>query len=165
MKLGLKSAIGLFIFIIISSIFLAYLEIQIEGTVGWAKNLPTWKYKISNFEITGYHLSLWGFLFIICHFPLFFTSWSLTKESFIISFFIILLLVEDSFWFLLNKEFKGLNDEWRQPKLGSIPMFFIVGAFFALFFALCSYSLYWFISVLILLTLCTISFPFQISYH
>lgn len=160
--MNLKTTIGLFIYIIVLSIFLAYLEIQIEGTDGWAKNLPTWRAKVSNFEITGYHLSLWAFVFLYAHMPMFFTGWSFKKESFALSFFIQLLLLEDSFWFLLNSEFKGKKDEWREPKIGPIPKFYFIGAFATLFFALLYGSLNWFLCVLALLAFNTGSFFIQI---
>jgi hypothetical protein len=161
--MNLKKTIGLFIYVLALSIVLAYLEIQIEGTDGWGKNLPTWKVKISNFEITGYHLSLWLLIFVFLHFPVFFTKWSFQNESFILSFFILTLLLEDSFWFLLNSKFKGKKDVWREPKIGVIPQFYFLGAFASLFFALFARSLNWFICVLFLLLINTASFIVQIQ--
>ena len=71
-------------------IALAFVEIQIEGEHGWAKNLPTWRgqpewaapgslffamvrntfrWFSGGNEITGYHLSLMSFLFVILLLP------------------------------------------------------------------------------------------------
>ena len=58
------------IFIIIVSYAFGQLEIQIEGTAGWAKNLPTWRienhWALKVFwggrPLTGYHF--WAMIFI-----------------------------------------------------------------------------------------------------
>jgi len=69
--------IYLIIFAIIASIFLALLEIQIEGENGWASKLPTWRFKnpfhkVFNWPyITGYHIFLNLFLVFILQLPFF----------------------------------------------------------------------------------------------
>lgn len=151
-----------FFLAIIVSFFLAYLEIQVEGTQGWARNLPTWRKNVKGFQFTGYHLSLWIFILLLVHIPFVFIPWNIQIESFILSFFVLILLMEDSLWFLMNTKFCG-KDDWRNPKLGPIPIFFFIGAFFVLFTALGSGSLGWFIGCLVLLLFCLISFPFQVK--
>ena len=151
-----------FFLALIVSFFLAYLEIQVEGTQGWARNLPTWRKNVKGFQFTGYHLSLWIFILLLAHLPFVFVPWSLRAECFILSFYVLILLLEDCLWFLMNDQFCG-NDDWRNPKLGPVPMFFFIGAFFVLLMALGSRSLGWFISCLVLLLGCLISFPFQVK--
>lgn len=141
---------------------LAYLEIQIEGKHGWATQLPTWRYNAYGFVITGYHLSLWAFILIILHLPLVFAPWTASMECFLLSFFILLLLVEDALWFFLNRGFCG-KDPWRDPKLVTIPMFYFLGGVIVLLLALCSRSLPWILSSLFLLIAVIVSSPFQIQ--
>ncbi len=149
------------------SIIFAYLEIQIEGTSGWAENLPTWKKKVMGFNCTGYHLALWFTLFLLVHFPIFFVPWTLKIEFFILSFYFILLILEDSFWFLLNSsEFfdKKKQDPWRNPKVGGyIPFFYFICAGLALLFAILSKSLNWSIVVALSSLFVLVSYPFQVQ--
>jgi hypothetical protein len=141
---------------------LAYLEIQIEGKHGWATQLPTWRYNASGFVLTGYHLSLWAFILLILHLPFIFVSWKPSLECFILSFFVLLLLVEDALWFFLNRGFCG-KDPWRDPKFATIPIFYFMGGVVVLLLALCSRSLPWMITALILLAAVIASSPFQIQ--
>ena len=150
------------IFVIILSVLLGYLEIQIEGRYGWAKNLPTWRRDMNGFVWTGYHISLWLFLLLIVHIPFIFTTWTAVKECFVLSFLVLILLMEDAFWFLMNKDFCG-DDHWRQPKFGPIPRFFFIGSFFILLLSLFTNSASWMLSCLILVILMLITFPFQVK--
>jgi hypothetical protein len=150
------------IFVILLSVLLGYLEIQIEGRYGWAKNLPTWRRDMNGFVWTGYHISLWLFLLLVVHIPFIFTAWTAVKECFVLSFLVLILLMEDAFWFLMNKDFCG-DDHWRQPKFGPIPRFFFIGSFFILFLSLFTNSASWMLSCLILVILMLITFPFQVK--
>lgn len=70
------------IYIFILAVFLAILEIQIEGPHGWAKNLPTWRPKskglilrlyqklMSDREATGYHMVMFTFVLLMFHLPM-----------------------------------------------------------------------------------------------
>jgi hypothetical protein len=150
------------IFVILLSVLLGYLEIQIEGRYGWAKNLPTWRRDMNGFVWTGYHISLWLFLLLVVHIPFIFTGWTAVKECFVLSFLVLILLMEDAFWFLMNKDFCG-DDHWRQPKFGPIPRFFFIGSFFILLLSLFTNSASWMLSCLILVILMLITFPFQVK--
>lgn len=121
------------IFIFITSILFALLEIQIEGEYGWAKNLPTWKLrnpfrKIVNWEyLTGYHFYLWGFLFFVFHLP-FFVGLPLTlkNEFLVLEILFIILMLEDFMWFLLNpkwglKRFFTEEIPWHSKKVFFFP--------------------------------------------
>jgi hypothetical protein len=148
-------------FVAVLSILLAYLEIQIEGKYGWAKNLPTWRRDMNGFVWTGYHVGLWSFLLLVVHIPFIFTPWTGRKECFVLSFLVLILLLEDTFWFLMNKDFCG-DDHWRQPKLGPIPSYFFTGSLFILVMSYFTRSPSWVLSCLLLITMMLITFPFQV---
>lgn len=103
------------VYIFVMAIVLAILEIQIEGQHGWAKNLPTWRPKTSNWytklyskimsgkEITGYHLSMFSFVFLILFLPFIFgLPLTLTNVLMIIIFFFLFSALWDLLWFVLN---------------------------------------------------------------
>jgi hypothetical protein len=150
------------LFVVVLSILLAYLEIQIEGKYGWARNLPTWRRDMNGFVWTGYHVALWSFLLVVVHIPFLFTAWTGKKECFVLSFLVLILLLEDTFWFLMNKDFCG-DDHWRQPKLGPIPRYFFIGSFFILLMSYFTQSPSWVLSCLVLLILMLLTFPFQVK--
>lgn len=102
-----------FLFILITSLIWALMEIQIEGKNGWAAALPTWRYKvyIKHFwerEITGYHVYLMTFIVVLLHSVFLFVQWSLKLELKVIAFFFLLAIIEDFLWFVLNPNF-GLS--------------------------------------------------------
>ena len=129
------NTLHLTLFLILTSTIFAYLETQIEGSDGWAQNLPTWRQKINDFELTGYHLSIWIFLFLIMHFPaLFVDNWTVKKECYVLSFFFLFLLCEDTLWFKINDNFNG-DDYWRHPKFLNAPYFFYLCSLLVIFFS------------------------------
>lgn len=125
-----------FTYLIITSVIFALLEINIEGQHGWAGNLPTWFKKINLPKIfqklhirkplTGYHLFLWIFIALLLHAVFLTTSWSMTAELKIVSFYILLLTLEDFFWFVFNphfglKKFSSLHIHWHHDWLLKVP--------------------------------------------
>jgi hypothetical protein len=96
-------------------LFLALLEIQIEGADGWAKNLPTKRFKVRWYlklgkEITGYHLILQIFLLLFMHLPMVLekrSSWPL--EILILSQYLFFIVYWDFLWFVLNPNFRLKN--------------------------------------------------------
>ena len=106
------------IYIFILAVVLAILEIQIEGPNGWAKNLPTWRPAadkwyirmyvkfMSGREATGYHITMFSFVFLIFNLPYFFgldinwNNWLRTA-----SFFLIFVVLWDFLWFVLNPHY------------------------------------------------------------
>lgn len=115
-----------FLFLIlafVSAVFMALLEIQVEGSMGWAANLPTWRktlpisvFGMFGYEkkpLTGYHLYLWLLLFVLPHFAFLFTSWDLKKEFYLLSFYTLFTTLEGILWFILNPAygFKRFNPE------------------------------------------------------
>lgn len=151
------------IFLFLISICLALLEIQIEGVNGWASNLPTWKYNIGGFVMTGYHLYLWLFLILVVHTSFIFIKWSWEKQCYIITFLLLVLLLEDAFWFLFNRKFK-LKDYWRYPKYKCVPYFYFIIALLTIFFGLFIKNNYWFMEIIILLIIVILSYPLQVKH-
>jgi hypothetical protein len=97
------------LFILVFSILVALAEIQIEGEFGWAKKLPTWRKQINlgpiNFELTGYHLYFFSFIFLLFHFRFVFQPFTIKDELITIAAFILSVGLEDFFWFMLNPKY------------------------------------------------------------
>ncbi len=101
------------LYILIFGIFLALLEIEIEGEHGWAKNLPTWRKTKNNAplgflrNITGYHLTLNLMILALNH--IFFIGLygytGIVDELFILWFTAFLIIYWDFLWFILNPHF------------------------------------------------------------
>lgn len=94
--------------------FFANVEINIEGSQGWAASLPTWRIEqhwlLDIFwggrPMTGYHAWIFSFVFLMFHFPIFlFTTWSWALEARILACVMLFWIVEDFLWFLLNPAF------------------------------------------------------------
>ena len=89
------------------------LEIQIEGKNGWAGKLPTWRMKPrwlrympgAWYELTGYHTYLWLLLLSLVHLPYLFIPFSWGLELLILSFYGLMLGMEDFLWFALNPHY------------------------------------------------------------
>ncbi len=113
------------IYLFVMATVLAVLEIQIEGEHGWAKNLPTWRPKnptwysktyqrvMSGKEMTGYHLSMFGFVLLILCLPFVFgLPLTLGNALRIAIFYFLFSAMWDFLWFVLNpyyplKKFKA----------------------------------------------------------
>ncbi len=96
------------------SFWFAKVEIQIEGTSGWAKNLPTWRIEnhwllkvfFGGRAMTGYHAWVISFIFLLFHIPVAFTDqWSFAFEGRVLGGFILFWIIEDFLWFVLNPGF------------------------------------------------------------
>jgi hypothetical protein len=91
---------------------LANLEVQIEGPNGWAAKLPTWRtldpsitWIFGGKPVTGYHVYLNLMLLAFFHFPFVFTNFSWKKEARLISGYVLLTVVWDFLWFVVNPYF------------------------------------------------------------
>lgn len=122
------------IFVIVISAVVALLEIQIEGTGGWAKNLPKWEIKNPFKKIVGwptlldgYHFWSWVLILIVFHTPFFFgLSFNRTNELLVIEMLIIFLQLEDFLWFVFNpawgiKKFFTQEIPWHGRKILFLP--------------------------------------------
>ena len=100
----------------------AKMEIEIEGSEGWAANLPTWKveeHKLLDWfyggrPLTGYHVWAFAFVFFAFHFPLLWVgTWSVRLEMAAVGSYVVFWVIEDFLWFLLNPQY-GLRKFSRQ---------------------------------------------------
>jgi len=100
--------------VILCATLFALLEIQIEGSRGWATGLPTWRVEnrvtrlvLGDRALTGYHLYIHLFLLAVLHLPyaLFLTPLSWSAELRIGAFLVLFWIVEDFLWFVLNPRF------------------------------------------------------------
>lgn len=123
----------------------AKLEIAIEGKFGYAQKLPCKRWKLKGIlkkiaggrtEITEYHVWMVIVLFLVFHSPHLFSNWNHLKlELVILSLFLILFVIEDFLWFVLNpdyglKKFKKEEIPWhvewvRIGKNVEVPSFYI----------------------------------------
>lgn len=92
----------------------AVLEVHIEGGSGWARSLPTWRFSnrwtralIGAREITGYHVWVHLFVFLIAHLPYAIApellGWGV--ELRILAFLVFFWILEDFLWFVFNPAF------------------------------------------------------------
>jgi len=107
----------------------ANVEIQIEGSGGWAANLPTWKIDnkwtklfFSGRPLTGYHFYIILFIFVLAHMPVAvgLSHMTFQLEMRILSFFLFFWIFEDFIWFVINpafglKNFKAHKIWWHAP--------------------------------------------------
>jgi hypothetical protein len=88
---------------------LAEVEIHIEGSNGWAAQLPTWRFdppwllQLTNGKpVTGYHLYLNLFLITLFHLPAVVFGFSRVLEAHLISLYFLMTVVWDFQWFVWN---------------------------------------------------------------
>jgi hypothetical protein len=107
----------------------ALLEIQIEGDRGWAAGLPTWRIEnrwtrriLGGRPLTGYHVYFHLLVLLFSHLPyalsLVRVSWP--AELRILSFVVLLWVLEDFLWFVLNphwgvRAFRRRLIPWHAP--------------------------------------------------
>ena len=105
------SHILFFVYILVIASILAKLEIAIEGPDGWAGKLPTWRLSADHIvskiflggrPMTGYHLWMNLFSIFILHSTFLFNTFSWVTELKVISAFILIWVIEDFLWFVLN---------------------------------------------------------------
>ena len=107
----------LFTYVVVLGFFFAKVEIQIEGSAGWATSLPTWRIEqhllLTLFwggrAMTGYHAWVFTFIALLFHFPMVMVgelSWLL--EARVLASIMLFWVIEDFLWFVLNPDF-GLS--------------------------------------------------------
>lgn len=133
------------VYVFLLATMISFLEIQIEGKDGWAKNLPCWRanpdWLITKFyslfqggkEVTGYHLTLNGLEVFIFHMSFFAgVEWSLAREIQTLSCLPLFWVNQDFLWFVWNpnyglKKFKPGYVWWHKKWTGPIPIDYIPG--------------------------------------
>jgi len=148
MKIDISEIIKRSIYLILIAIVLAYFEIQIEGSAGWAANLPTWRNDNPNITwifggrpVTGYHVALNLLLILFFHWPFILTKWDLIKESKILASFAILAVIWDFLWFVINPNFGLANYNnssiwWFSKWFLGFPVDYYFGLLLSLIFSL-----------------------------
>ncbi|MCX6741072.1 MAG: hypothetical protein NTY61_01595 [Candidatus Parcubacteria bacterium] len=101
------------IFVALVTLALAIMEIQIEGTGNWARNLPTWR-PFGYLAPTGYHFAMWTLMLVMFHMPFFvgYAPWTLRRkpeirgtlrsEAEVLALIAIVAVFEDFWWYVLN---------------------------------------------------------------
>ena len=116
--------------------FFAMAEIHIEGTGGWAENLPTWRieeHKLLDIfwggrAMTGYHAWVFPFIALFFHFPLLFMAqWSWPLEARVAACIMVFWIVEDFLWFIINpgfgwKRFRQEHVSWHKNWVCGAPV-------------------------------------------
>jgi hypothetical protein len=123
-----------FVFVLVAAYIWAKLEIEIEGTGGWAANLPTWRIKhpllniaLGDRPLTGYHLWAFSFIIAVFHMPFVWSwTWNARLEFRAISWIFVFWVVEDLVWFLANPAFGWKNHNphkatWHTKWLWGLP--------------------------------------------
>jgi hypothetical protein len=116
------------LYVFILGFFFAKVEIQIEGSDGWATSLPTWRIEqhllLTLFwggrAMTGYHAWVFTFIALIFHMPLVMMgqmSWVL--EGRVLAALMLFWVIEDFLWFVLNPgfglaRFNAANATWHK---------------------------------------------------
>lgn len=114
--------------LVLAAACFALIEIQVEGSSGWAANLPTWKLKSAWWHrlfpgrpLTGYHLYVVLFSIIMAHLPFAFgLPWTRTGEMRSVAFVLFFWVLEDFFWFVFNphfgvRRFRSRHIPWHAP--------------------------------------------------
>jgi len=118
------------VFLFIASAIFSKVEIEIEGSDGWASKLPTKRFSpehfLSRYVFSGrpatlYHIYILLFILVMSHMPYLFVSPSLIIESRVLSFVILFWCIEDFLWFAMNPhfgigKFKGENIWWHEKQ-------------------------------------------------
>jgi hypothetical protein len=107
-------ALLLFAAVVFLAFLFAQVEIQIEGSAGWAANLPTWRIEhhwlldllFGGRAMTGYHAWALPCILAFFHLPMVFTCvWSWRLEARAAAGFIFFWIAEDALWFIANPAF------------------------------------------------------------
>lgn len=149
-----KAFLACFIFVCVLALFFAQVEIQIEGSGGWAANLPTWRIEkhwlLDIFwggrAMTGYHAWVFPFISLFFHFPfVMLQQWSVKLECRAIASIMTFWVAEDFLWFVLNPaygiaRFNAHDVPWHIHWLLGVPTDYWVGFIGATFLYLYSYK-------------------------
>ena len=116
--------------------FFAHVEIQIEGSAGWAAHLPTWRIEkhwlLDIFwggrPLTGYHAWVFPCVALFFHFPLAFMGhFSWRAEARVLGCICLFWIAEDFLWFVCNPawglaKFKPALVPWHVHWWGPAPV-------------------------------------------
>lgn len=127
------------ILIVLLAVFFALIEIEIEGSKGWAECLPTPHLTKSRKSLTLYHVFMCLFLLLVLNSLFFIKPKEFTWRNFLYTLSMLLLLftLEDLFWFILNPHFGigNISKAWWHWCIGGVPIIYVVLPSIAAFFA------------------------------
>ena len=123
-------------YVSVMAFFFAQVEIQIEGSAGWATSLPTWRVEqhwlLDLFwggrAMSGYPAWMFPFIAMIFHLPFFFEkSWSWRLQARALACIMQFWIMEDFLWFLLNpafgwQRFNAIAGFWHKHWLWGAPL-------------------------------------------
>jgi hypothetical protein len=110
-RAGFRGPVMLLAGLLALAALFALVEIQIEGSQGWAAGLPTWRVERSPWlewfwggrALTGYHASVFPFMALAFHFGFLVHgrfSWRL--EARVLGALALFWIAEDFLWFVMN---------------------------------------------------------------
>lgn len=119
----------------VMAFFFAEVEIQIEGSAGWAAQLPTWRIEkhwlLDIFwggrPMTGYHAWAFSFMALAFFMPLAFNGrWRWRDAGLALAGLMLFWIIEDFLWFVLNPAFGVAmftpgHVPWHKHWLGPAP--------------------------------------------
>lgn len=111
-----------------ASLTFANLEVQIEGSKGWASGLPTWRHDgrlarmlFGGRTVTGYHVYTHLTVLLLLHSSYFLGGlpFDWATEARILAFLIFFWVLEDFLWFVVNpaygvKKFRPEDARWHR---------------------------------------------------
>jgi hypothetical protein len=127
------------LFVMGCAVWMAAVEVQIEGGYGWSAKTETWRVrnpirKFVNWPyITGYHLSVWMLTLVLFHLPFLFEQVLNFKNWLqIIELWWGFWVMTDFWWFVLNplwgiKKFFTIDIPWHPGKLLYLPRNYWIG--------------------------------------
>ena len=161
-----------FIFVVITSIIYAMIEIELEAKEGWMKNIPTanmiW---FGNKYMTLYHIYMIILMFITFVFQ---NQMIFTFNSFLytLSNMLLFLFLEDTLWFILNPYFTikkyTKKDIWwhsKQAWIFGIPLHNYIISTLLILFWLITNNNFIIINLLLSYMILIISIPISKYYH
>ncbi len=124
-----------FTWVVAAAAALAMLEVQIEGSGGWASGLPTWRtdHRLARLvlggrTLTGYHAWVHVTVLLLAHivYPLGVAQPSWRLEARIFAFLALFWVIEDFLWFVFNpafgvRRFRREHAHWHVRWWGPAP--------------------------------------------
>lgn len=129
--------------VLVMAFFFAKVEVQIEGGVGWAGALPTWRIESSPWldlfwggrPMTGYHAWVFSFMALVFFSPLAFNArWAWRDIGLAFAGLSLFWICEDFLWFLINPAYGWARFSpeaiiWHKRWLWGLPVDYWVGIF------------------------------------
>ena len=154
MKIEFFPLLRLLVFVLVVAAFFAQVEIQIEGSAGWAASLPTWRVEkhwlLEIFwggrAMTGYHAWVFSFMALVFHLPCFLlNTWSWRIEMRTLGTLAWFWIAEDFLWFVFNPffglaKFSPAFIPWHKHWLLGVPSDYVMMGGLGLLFVFASFS-------------------------